>query len=136
MFRNSGITMYRPEARNKRFKKKTSLYPRREENIWSELELNPGLLASQVTTLTTRPWLLGHPGYSIRLIFRRIWQSMLICVSLNTQAFWKKYMTKHLWNHLRINTCRKAFTVLSLTLKRKFLSLVFYEGTSCRWSHF
>ena len=38
----------------------TSLYPRREKAIWSELELNPGPLASQATTLTTRPWLLGQ----------------------------------------------------------------------------
>ena len=37
----------------------TSLYLRRSENIWSELELNPGPLASQATALTTRPWLLG-----------------------------------------------------------------------------
>ena len=36
----------------------TTLYPRREKTIWSELELNPGPLASQATTLTTRPWLL------------------------------------------------------------------------------
>ena len=33
-----------------------------EKNIWSELELNPGPLASQVTALTTRPWLLGRGG--------------------------------------------------------------------------
>ena len=32
----------------------TSLYPRRK-TIWSEQELNPGPLASQATTLTTRP---------------------------------------------------------------------------------
>ena len=38
----------------------TSLYPRREKTIWSELELNPGPLASQATALTTRPWLLGQ----------------------------------------------------------------------------
>ena len=31
-----------------------------KKNIWSEKELNPGPLASQVTALTTRPWLLGH----------------------------------------------------------------------------
>ena len=37
----------------------TSLYPRREKTIWSELESNPGPLASQATALTTRPWLLG-----------------------------------------------------------------------------
>ena len=29
------------------------------KNIWSELESNPGPLATQATTLTTRPWLLG-----------------------------------------------------------------------------
>ena len=38
----------------------TSLYPRREKTIWSELESNPGPLASQATALTTRPWLLGR----------------------------------------------------------------------------
>ena len=27
-----------------------------KKNIWSELELNPGPLASQATALTTRPW--------------------------------------------------------------------------------
>ena len=37
-----------------------SFYLRREKTIWSELELNPGPLAAQATTLTTRPWLLGH----------------------------------------------------------------------------
>ena len=37
----------------------TSLYLRRENPIWSELESNPGPLASQATTLATRPWLLG-----------------------------------------------------------------------------
>ena len=31
-----------------------------KKNIWSELELNLGPLASQATTLTTRPWLLGQ----------------------------------------------------------------------------
>ena len=36
------------------------LIPEEKKNIWSELELNPGPLASQATTLTTRPWLLGH----------------------------------------------------------------------------
>ena len=37
-------------------------YTRGEENIWSELESNPGPLASrpQATALTTRPWLLGQ----------------------------------------------------------------------------
>ena len=29
-----------------------------KKNIWSELESNPGPLASQATALTTRPWLL------------------------------------------------------------------------------
>ena len=38
----------------------TSLYPRREKTIWSELESNPGPLISQATALTTRPWLLGQ----------------------------------------------------------------------------
>ena len=31
-----------------------------KKNIWTELESNPGPPASQATTLTTRPWLLGH----------------------------------------------------------------------------
>ena len=31
-----------------------------EKNIWSEPESNPGPLASQATTITTRPCLLGH----------------------------------------------------------------------------
>ena len=31
-----------------------------KKNIWSELELNPGPLASQATAPTTRPWLLGQ----------------------------------------------------------------------------
>ena len=35
----------------------TSLYLRREEKIWPELELYPDPLASQATALTTRPWL-------------------------------------------------------------------------------
>ena len=35
------------------------LIPEERKNIWSELELNPGPLVSQATTLTTRPWLLG-----------------------------------------------------------------------------
>ena len=42
----------------------TSLYPRREENIWSELESNPGPLVALATALTTRPWLLGLTGPS------------------------------------------------------------------------
>ena len=37
----------------------TTLYPRREKTFWSELESNPGPLASQATTLATRPWLHG-----------------------------------------------------------------------------
>ena len=37
----------------------TTLFPRREKTSWSELESNPGPLASQATALTTRPWLLG-----------------------------------------------------------------------------
>ena len=37
-------------------------YTRGEKKpFWFELESNPGPLASQVTTLTTRPWLLGQP---------------------------------------------------------------------------
>ena len=35
-------------------------YTRGEKNIWSELQLNPGPLASQATTLTTRPLFLGQ----------------------------------------------------------------------------
>ena len=35
-------------------------YTRGEKTFWSELELNPGPLASQATALTTRPWLLGR----------------------------------------------------------------------------
>ena len=35
------------------------LIPEEKKNILSELELNPGPLASQATSLTTRPWLLG-----------------------------------------------------------------------------
>ena len=30
-----------------------------KKNIWSELESNPGPLASQAAALTTKPWLLG-----------------------------------------------------------------------------
>ena len=45
----------------------TSLYPRREKTIWSELESNPGPLASQATALTTRPWLLGQAILNMRL---------------------------------------------------------------------
>ena len=37
-------------------------FTRGEENIWPELELNPGPLASQAIALTTRPWLLGKFG--------------------------------------------------------------------------
>ena len=33
---------------------------REEKPFWPELESNPGPLGSQVTTLTTRPWLLGQ----------------------------------------------------------------------------
>ena len=36
------------------------LIPEERKNIWSELESNPGALASQATALTTRPWLLGQ----------------------------------------------------------------------------
>ena len=38
------------------------LIPEDKKNIWSELESNPGPLASrlQATALTTRPWLLGQ----------------------------------------------------------------------------
>ena len=38
------------------------LIPEEKMNVWSELELNPGPLASrsQATALTTGPWLFGH----------------------------------------------------------------------------
>ena len=42
----------------------TSLYPRREKTVWSELESNPGPLASQVTDLITRQLHLG-PVYDL-----------------------------------------------------------------------
>ena len=47
----------------------TTLYPRREKNISSELDMNPGPPASQATTLTTRPWLLGlqHIFFSMKV---------------------------------------------------------------------
>ena len=35
-------------------------YTRGEKTFRSELESNPGTLASQATALTTRPWLLGQ----------------------------------------------------------------------------
>ena len=39
-------------------------YPLGEKkNIWFELELNPGPLASQATALATRPWHLGQINY-------------------------------------------------------------------------
>ena len=41
------------------------LIPEERKNIWSELEPNPGPLASQATALTTRPWLLG--------LFKGLW---------------------------------------------------------------
>ena len=44
------------------------LYPRRRKNIWSELESNSGHLASQVTALTTRPWLLGSVDVLIMFV--------------------------------------------------------------------
>ena len=42
---------YHPYTRGERLK-----------NIWSDLELNPGSLASQATTLSTRPYFLGQLG--------------------------------------------------------------------------
>ena len=48
----------------------TSLYPRREKTIWSELDLNPGPLGSQATALTTRPWLLGQTTPSLAVFSR------------------------------------------------------------------
>ena len=36
------------------------LIPEVRKKHWSELESNPGSLASQATALTTRPWLLKH----------------------------------------------------------------------------
>ena len=50
-------------------------YTRGEKNIWSELELNPGPLASQATTLTTRPWLLGQAILGFKSFdFIRTWR--------------------------------------------------------------
>ena len=46
----------------------TTLYPRREKTIWSELELNRGPLASQATALTTRPWLLSSTNFKCYLV--------------------------------------------------------------------
>ena len=46
----------------------TPLYPRREKIIWSELESNPGPLASQSTSLTTRPFLLRLLRLAIQAI--------------------------------------------------------------------
>ena len=48
----------------------TSLYPGREKALWSELESNPDPLASQVSALTTRPWLLGRQ--ETKVIFTRV----------------------------------------------------------------
>ena len=49
----------------------------RWKTIWSELELNPGTLASQATALTTRPCLLGRetPCVEIRAesLSRALW---------------------------------------------------------------
>ena len=36
-----------------------------KKNVWSELESNPGSLASQATSLTTRPWLLQHAHWTL-----------------------------------------------------------------------
>ena len=49
----------------------TSLYPRREKTIWSELETNPGPLASQATALTTRPFIPDEKWLTllIKIIF-------------------------------------------------------------------
>ena len=45
----------------------TSLYLRGEKTIWSELESNPDPLASQATTLTTRPRLLGQIKFKLMI---------------------------------------------------------------------
>ena len=39
-----------------------------KKNIWFELELNPGPLASQATALTTSPWLLASLSQSSAII--------------------------------------------------------------------
>ena len=39
------------------------LIPEERKTFWSELESNPGPLASQGTALTIRPWLLGQVLY-------------------------------------------------------------------------
>ena len=38
-----------------------------KKTIRSELESNPGPLASQGTTLTTKPWLLGPEKYNKKM---------------------------------------------------------------------
>ena len=43
-------------------------YTQGEKTFWSELESNPGPLASQATALTTRPWLLGLNHVKLSLL--------------------------------------------------------------------
>ena len=45
------------------------LIPEEKKNFWSELESNPGPLASQATALTTRPWLLGLETYVMQFFY-------------------------------------------------------------------
>ena len=40
--------------------------PKKRKTIWSELDLNPGPLAPQATTLTTRPWLLRQGSMLVK----------------------------------------------------------------------
>ena len=44
------------------------LIPEERKNIWSELELNPGPLATQASALTTRPWLLGQESALMKTV--------------------------------------------------------------------
>ena len=46
-------------------------YARGEKPFSLELESNPGPLASQATTLTTRPWLLG-PQWLVLIMVSRM----------------------------------------------------------------
>ena len=61
----------------------TSLYPRREKTIWSELQSNPGPLDSQATALTTRPWLLGQQ-ISVNVLHK--WDSKKVTLPMNRSA--------------------------------------------------
>ena len=83
----------------------TTLYPRREKTFWSELESNPGPLASQATTLTTRPWLLGQRSSKVQPLaglgfLKRnlpcLWRqtrTWLICKNISKQLRKEKYVS-------------------------------------------